>query len=180
MIGGKTKASLRERAATEMREFAVIAVYLWICFTALAYLKFAILEAHGIAFAPFGFAAVKALICAKFVSVGHAMHVGERFKTRPLVYPVLHKSVAFLLLLIVLNVLEEIIAGYLHGRTLADSLGEIGGGTRDQLIATAVVVLLILIPFFMVRAIGEVVGERTLLRLFFEPRRMPDKSTRSS
>jgi hypothetical protein len=174
------KPSMKERAAAELREFAVVAVYLWICFTALAYLKFAILQAHGIAFAPFGFATVKALICAKFVSVGHAFHLGERFKAQPLIYPVLHKSVVFLILLLVLNVLEEIAVGYLHGRSLADSLSEIGGGTRDQLIATAVVMLLILIPFFMVRAIGEVVGERNLVRLFFEPRRAPGSRRRPS
>lgn len=178
--GGAEKLSKKERMAAELREFALIAVYLWICFTALAYLKFAILEAHGIAFAPFGFAAIKALICAKFVSVGHALHLGERFKAQPLIYPVMHKSLVFLLLLIVLNVLEEIASGFLHGRTLADSLGEIGGGTRDQMIATAIVMLLILIPFFIIRALGEVVGERTLARLFFEPRRKPGTGRSSS
>ena len=175
-----SKPSRGARAMSELREFTVIAVYLWVCFTALAYLKFAILEAHGIAFAPFGFAAIKALICAKFVLIGNALHVGERFKTQPLVYPVLHKSFAFLVLLLVLNVLEEIVSGFLHGRALADTLGEIGGGTRDQMIATAIVMLLILIPFFMIRALGEVVGERTLVRLFFEPRRKPGTGGRSS
>jgi hypothetical protein len=177
--GEATKPTAKERVAAELREFTVVAIYLWICFTALAYLKFAILEAHGIAFAPFGFAAVKALICAKFVSVGHALHVGERFKARPLIYPVLHKSISFLILLLVLNALEEIIVGFMHGRSLADSLSELGGGTRDQMIATAIVMLLILIPFFIVRVLGEVVGERTLARLFFEPRRTPDKGRRS-
>jgi hypothetical protein len=178
--GDAVKLSTKERMAAELREFTVIAVYLWICFTALAYLKFAILEAHGIAFAPFGFAAVKALICAKFVLLGNALHVGERFKAQPLVYPVLHKSFVFLILLLVLNVLEEIVSGFLHGRALADTLGEIGGGTRDQMIATAIVMLLILIPFFMIRVLGEVVGERTLARLFFEPRRKPDPGRHSS
>jgi hypothetical protein len=171
-MGGTEKPTVQERMAAELREFAVIAVYLWICFTALAYLKFAILEAHGIAFAPFGFAAAKALICAKFVSLGHALHLGERFRKPPLIWPVLHKSFAFLALLIVLNILEEIIVGWWHGRTLIGSLGEIAGGTRDQMIATAIVMLLILIPFFILRALGEVVGERTLARLFFEPRRV--------
>jgi hypothetical protein len=170
--GDAKKLTVKERMAAELREFAVIAVYLWICFTALAYLKFAILEAHGIAFAPFGFATAKALICAKFVSLGHALHLGERFKRQPLIWPVLHKSFSFLALLLVLNVFEEIIVGWWHDRTLLDSLREIGGGTRDQIIATAIVMLLILIPFFILRVLGEVVGERTLARLFFEPRRV--------
>jgi CBS domain containing-hemolysin-like protein len=137
----------------------------------VAYLKFAILEAHGVAFAPFGFAAAKALISAKFVMLGRAFHLGERFKKQALIWPVLHKSVVFLALLLVLNTLEEIIVGWMHGRALADTLAELAGGTRDQQIATAMIMLLILIPFFLVRVLGEVIGEQTLFRLFFEPRR---------
>jgi hypothetical protein len=171
---------LRERAVSEVREFTVVAVYLWVCFTALAYLKFAILEAHGIAFAPFGFAAVKALICAKFVSLGHAFHMGERFKKQALIWPVLHKSLVFLLLLLVLNLCEEVIVGWMHGRTFIDSISEIAGGTRDQQIATMIIMLLILIPFFMFRVLSEVIGEHTMARLFFEPRRMSDTGRHSS
>jgi hypothetical protein len=158
--------SFGKRIADELREFIVIAVYLYICFTALAYLKAAILQAHGIAFAPFGLAAVKALICAKFMSVGHALHVGERYKTQALIWPTLYKSFAFLVLLIVLNVLEEVIVGLLHHRTLADSITKVGGGTLDQLIATSFIVVLILIPFFAFRTLGEVVGEHNLVRVF--------------
>jgi hypothetical protein len=165
------KASIRERATTELMEFVIIAAYLCVCFAALAYLKAAVLQAHGIAFAPFGFAAVKALICAKFVLVGRALHLGERFKTRPLIWPTLHKSLMFLVLLIILNALEEMIVGVMHHRKVADSLADFGGGTLDQMIATSVVVLLILIPFFAFRSLGEVVGERNLVRVFFQPRR---------
>ena len=49
----------RERITDELKEFVIVAIYLYVCFTALAYLKFAILHAHGIAFAPFGLAAVR-------------------------------------------------------------------------------------------------------------------------
>jgi hypothetical protein len=161
------KASIRERATTELREFVVIAVYLTVCFSALAYLKAAILQAQGIAFAPFAFAVVKALICAKFVLVGRAFHLGERFKALPLIWPTLYKSFVFLVLLLVLNALEEIVVGFMHHRKVMDSLAEFGGGTLDQLAASCVIVLLILIPFFAFRSLGEVVGERNLVRVFF-------------
>jgi hypothetical protein len=63
------KASIGKRAVHELKEFLIIAAYFYVCFTALAYLKAAILEAQGIVFAPFGFPAVKVLICAKFLSI---------------------------------------------------------------------------------------------------------------
>jgi len=171
-------ASIGKRAIDELKEFAVVAAYLCVCFTAILYLKASILKAEGIAFAPFGFAVIKALICAKFVSVGHILHLGERFKSLPLIWPTLYKSLVFLILLLGLNALEEIVAGQMHHRTIAESLAEVGGGTIDQLIATSIVGVLILIPFFAFRALGEVVGEGNLVRIFFQhrPPSEPDQS----
>ena len=59
---------------------------------------------------------------------------------------------------------------------VADSIAEIGGGTLDQLIATSIIVFLIFIPFFAFRSLGEVVGERNLVRMFFESRQGVDLS----
>ena len=171
---GRTTVPIGTRVKDELREFIVVAVYLFICFTALAYLKASILKAHGIAFAPFGFAAIKALVCAKFVSLGRVLRIGEGFKSLPLVWPTLYKSLSFLALLLVLNAVEEVVVGLIHSRRIVDSFAAVGGGTVDQLIATSVVGLLILIPFFAFRALGEVVGERNLVRLFFAHRhRLP-------
>jgi hypothetical protein len=142
------KASIGQRAVHELKEFVIIATYFLVCFTALAYLKAAILEAEGIVFAPFGFAAVKALICAKFLSIGYVFHLGDRYRKQALIWPTLHRSFVFLALLIVLTVLKELVVGYLHHRTFATSLAEIGGGTLHQAIATSIILLLILIPFF--------------------------------
>jgi len=79
-------------------------------------------------------------------------------------------------MLLILNALEEIIVGVMHHRTVADSIAGIGGGTLDQLIATSIVVLLILIPFFAFRALGEVVGEQNLVRVFFYQRHTRDNA----
>lgn len=161
------KVSVRDRVVGELTEFAIIAAYLYVFLAALIYLKAAILHAHDIPFATFGFAAAKALICAKFMLVGRALHLGERFNALPLIWPTLYKSFVFLVLLLILNALEEVIVGLIHHRAAMDSLAEFGGGTLDQLTASCVIVLLVLIPFFAFRSLGEVVGERNLVRVFF-------------
>ena len=142
------KRNIVSRASDELREFAIVSLYLFVCFTALAYLKFAILKAQGIPFAPFGLAAAKALICAKFVLVGRMLHVGERYKTRPLIWPTLYKSLSFLALLLVLNAIEEVVLGLVHHQSVTESLTRLGGGTVEQLAATSIVVFLVLVPFF--------------------------------
>ena len=174
--GAPAAKSVGRRITDELKEFLVLAAYLYVCFTALAYLKAAILQAHGIAFAPFGFAAVKALICAKFMSVGHALHIGERYKNRALIWPTLYQVARFrLMLLLVLSAMEEVITGIIHRRTLDRvPYRNFGGGTLDQLVATSFVVLLILIPFFAFRTLGEIVGEDNLVQVFFHRQRPAD------
>ena len=51
----------------------------------------------------------------------------------------------------------------------------IGGGTFDQQIG--IIMLLIFIPYFAFRALGEVMGERRLVQLFFERRQARDETS---
>jgi hypothetical protein len=80
---------------------------------------------------------------------------------------------------LILNALEEIVVGLMHGRKTADCLAGIGGGSLDQLVATSIVGLLILIPFFAFRVLGEAVGERNLVRVFFQRRSKIDVGARA-
>ena len=73
-------------------------------------------------YAPLGIAAIKAVICAKFMVLGSAFHLGERFAKPPLISSTLYRSFAFLVLLIILNVIEEAVIGMLHGKTVLEEL----------------------------------------------------------
>jgi hypothetical protein len=165
------KPVYRERIVTELREFAILATYLFICFTALAAFKAAVLKAYGVSFAPWVLAAIKALVSAKFLLIGRVVGLGDGLaKKYPLIISTLYRSFTFLIVLIFLTAIEEVVLGHLRGETVADSLAGLAGGTLWQVLATSVIMLLILIPWFAFRAVGEVIGDETLVRLFFEPR----------
>jgi hypothetical protein len=165
------KSAYRERFAGELREFAILATYLFICFTALAAYKAAILKAYGVSFAPWVFAAIKALVSAKFLLIGRMFGLGDGLtKRHPLIISTLYRSFAFLVLLAFLTAIEEIIMGHLRGESVPDSLAGLAGGTLWQVMATSFIMLLILIPWFAFRAVGELIGDETLVRLFFERR----------
>ena len=85
----------------------------------------------------------------------------------PLIVPTLYKSFAMLVLLIVLMVIEDVVLGWIHGRSIRESLADMGGGTLHQRIGTIAVLLLILMPFFAFRALGDRIGHRKLGRMFF-------------
>ena len=163
-------SSWAQQAGHELKEYIAVFLYLYICFGVVILYKAAVLQGHGIDYAPYGLAAIKALVLAKFMLIGHAAKIGERYRQKPLIYPILHKSFVFLVLLVVLSVIEEAVTGVLHGHALGQSLAEIAGGTWFQVVATCVLLWLILLPYFAFRQVGERLGEGTLHRmLFVEP-----------
>jgi hypothetical protein len=163
------KATLVQRMRHELSEYFMISAYLFVCFGALLFYKAAILESDGIEFAPFGIAIVKALVLGKFVLLLHALKIGEG-KGGPgvLFADILKKSVLFLIFLIALTVIEEIVVGFIHGRTVMGVIGEIGGGTLQQALAASVLMLLILIPYFTFRVVAVRLGEGVLWKLLTE------------
>jgi hypothetical protein len=152
----------REKVTEELREFSVLTVNLYVCFAALLYMKAAILQAEGIAYAPFGTAITKAAICAKFMLLGRAINLGEHFKRHVLIIQALHMAFFFLLLLIALTVIEEAVVGVIHGRRILESIAGIAGGTFHQMIATSLIMLLILIYYFAFQSLGDLIGNKLL------------------
>jgi hypothetical protein len=78
---------------------------------------------------------------------------------------ILKKSVLFVIFLIALTVTEEIIVGYFHGRTSQEVVSEMAGGSLPQAFAVAILMLLILIPYFTFRGIADRLGEGVLWKL---------------
>jgi hypothetical protein len=166
------RATLRQRAVHELREFAILAVYLYIALGAVIMMKTAVLHSEGIEFAFWGVAAVKAAVLAKFMLIGNALKIGERNTTSPLIWPTLHKAFGFLLLLIIMTTIEQIVVGLFHGQSIASSLGELVGLRLEETIAGFLIMLLILIPFFAFRALSDALGEGRLVRMFFVEREL--------
>jgi uncharacterized protein YacL len=154
----------------ELTELGVLTIYLYAAFGGLLLFKVATLEGHGIDWAPWGLAAIKAVLVAKFILMGRALGVGERFKTRPLIWQTVHRSVVFLVVVLILTAIEGVIVGLIHGRAMRQSLAALEGGTPMQLMATLIVVFMIFLPYFAFTSLGEVMGDRTLFRLFFVKR----------
>src|SRR4029077_3595355 len=166
----------RQRAAHELKEFVILTLYLYITLGAVIVMKTAVLHTEGIEFSPWGIAIVKALLLAKFMLIGRALKIGERDKTRPLIWPTLYKAFAFLMLLIVLTIIEEAVVGLFHGQSVAASLRDLVGRRLEETLAGYLIMLLVLTPYVAFRVLGEAVGEGRLTRMFFFERE-PTKET---
>jgi len=119
---------------------------------------------------PWGFSLIKSVVLAKFIMIGRALHIAEGHRTKPLIWQIIHKSMAFLILVAGLTVIEEAIVGFIHGKTFWESMSEVGGGTAEEMIATAVIVFLVFLPLFAYHALSEVVGDKALFKTLFVKR----------
>lgn len=164
------KPALRDRVKAEFKELFYISAYLLIVFSALTFYKSAILETASVRWLPWGFAVVKSLVLAKFIMIGHALHVGEGHGTKPLIWQIVHKSLAFLILCAGFTVIEEATVGFFDGKTFSESMAEVGGGTTEEMIATTIIMFLIFLPLFGYRALSEVMGQNALFRTIFVER----------
>jgi hypothetical protein len=134
-------------------------------------MKTAVLHTEGIEFAPWGLAIVKALLLAKFMLVGRALKIGERNTTSPLIWPTLHRAFAFLVLLVILTIIEEAVVGLFHSQSITASLRDLVGRRLEETLAGYLIMLLVLIPYFAFRVLGEAIGEGRLTRMFFYERK---------
>jgi hypothetical protein len=78
---------------------------------------------------------------------------------------VLHQSLLFLVLLIVLSLAEETIKGWFHGQSVADVLRNLGGWL--QITATALLLWLVLVPYLGFIRLAETIGEHRLQKIIW-------------
>jgi hypothetical protein len=149
-----------ERITDELCRVAIMTSYLFVCFSAVLFYRMAVLHSYGIEFAPFGLAAIKALVMGKFIMLARMTGIGDRYKDKPLIYPVLHQSLLFLVMLIALSLAEETTKGWFHGQSFVDVLRDLGGWL--QIAATALLLWLVLVPYLGFIRLAETLGEDRL------------------
>jgi len=157
--------SLKERARHELRDYAIVAAYLFVCFGTIVLYKSALLREAGLNPLPSGIAAIKALILGKFILIGEAAGVGTRIRPRALLLAVAWKSVLFFLMLVVLSVTEELLVGRVHGHSFAQTLAEYEQRSVLELIASCLLLLLVLIPLIAAKEFSSALGPVVLARL---------------
>ena len=168
-----SKAAIAHRVRHTIEEYAIIVVYLYICFGAIVLLRTSVLKDAGIGYMPWGLAVIKALILGKFMLIGNELGLGERFAGKPLIYPTLYRSLVFVVFLFVLLVIEEVVVGAVHGHTIAQSVADLMGSRFFEMLASVVIMFLALSPYFAFRQLAGRLGEGRLRRLFFVDGRWP-------
>jgi hypothetical protein len=165
-----SKGTFAQRAKSELWEYAILSIYLYVCFGALVLYRTAFLDEVDVRNLPFGLPAIKALVLAKFILLGRAIRLGERYEKRRLVHVVAIKALLYLLLIVVLSGIEEAVLGIIGGHSIAASIAEVTGAKALQILATSLLILLILLPYLAFQELAVVLGEGELRKMMLDKR----------
>lgn len=172
---------LKQRAYQHMREFLVIAFYLWVLFALLEVHKSVILREHHIDAVSHGLALINALALGKVILMGRRLHVADNLlPNAPLIYPALLKSATFTVLLACFKILEDTAVGFSRGESFSQSISDLGGGTWQGMLSLAAIVFVMLIPFFAFTELQRFVAEGKLEQVFFRRHQILNLSGRSA
>jgi hypothetical protein len=162
--------NLKEKAFLEFKRFLGIFLYLWVVFALFSIHETIIRAQHNLDFTSHSLAIINAFVLAKVLLVGEHLHLGAGFNEKPLVYPVLYKSLIFSIFLTGFHVAERMIVGMIRGKTFAESFSAIGSGRLEAIFSVGALMFVMLIPFFAFRELGRVIGEEKLRALFYGQR----------
>jgi hypothetical protein len=166
----KQKTTLKAKAVHELKEYLFASFYLWVFLAMFIWYKALVLSEQHISFVANGVALINALVLGKFLLIAKAFHPGRQVEDKPLIYPTLLKSAILAIIVAILKGLEEIIVGHFHGKSVAESIADLGGGSGKAILLETVILFVVLIPITAFGELGRVVGEEKLHALFLRPR----------
>jgi len=167
---------LKKRAIEELKLYWIIAIYLWVFLGSFTVYRRLIADETGIPYLNYGFALIEALIIAKVILIGKMFGFSRRYEDKPLIVPVLYKSLLFGAFVILFGVVEHVVEGWFHHEGVLGGLRRLTDLGAYELAARTLMLIVALVPFFAFGEIGRVLGERKLAAMFFSKREADGKA----
>lgn len=167
---GNTRTGLSQRLIEEFRAFALITFYLWIFLGSFTIYRRIVIDDTGASYLHYGVALIEALVIAKVILIGNIFGFTRRFDNRPLIVPVLYKSILFAFLVLVFAVIEHVVEGWFHNQSMQVSVDKILDLGARELGARILLLVVAFVPIFACGEIGRAMGGEKLLHLFFSER----------
>lgn len=168
---------VEEKTASELKRFAVIAFYLWVLLSLFEVHRFAVLrEVHqtSVSGYRFGLMAINAFVLGKIILIGQDLHLAEQFSEKGLILSALFKSAVFSVLLVCFDILEEVIVGVIHGKTILASVPQMAGGGLEGKVIVGIMAFVTLVPFFLFAELQRILGKEKVHELIFQKRSRAD------
>jgi hypothetical protein len=159
--------SFKAKAKEEITKALQLTIYFGIWFCALAFLAATSLDEKPIPLSIYGFALIKAALCAKFMLVGQAVFPIKVNKSNGVVNSLILGSLLYLMVVLGLNYLEAGIHGLIHGKDFISSIADFGTSNPLHVVAMLIVYWLIVWPYLLLMGFRLAIGSSETLEILF-------------
>jgi hypothetical protein len=163
----KSPQSFKTKAKEEIAKALQLTIYFGIWFCALAFLAATSLDEKSISLSIYGFALIKAALCAKFMLVGQAVFPIKVNKNNGIVNSLILESLVYLMVVLGLNYLEAGIHGLIHGKGFISSIADFGRSNPLHVVAMSIVYWLIVWPYLLLMGFRLAIGSTETLEILF-------------
>lgn len=167
--------TLKVKLKNEAMKAALLALYFALWFCALAFLAATTLRERPIPLSVFGFALLKAGICAKFMMLAQTVYPINIKQGRGMMRPLLSASVFYLLVVLCLSACESGLEALIHGRSFTGALLDFVASDPIHLLSISFVYWLIVWPYLIFSGMRLALGKETTDALFFGAPEIPKK-----
>jgi hypothetical protein len=161
------KRSWKARLVEEFENLLAIVAYLFVLLAVFQLHRAMILVSRGINYSysqGLIFSLVNALVLGKFILIAEALHAGQRWQNRALLYSALFRSAVMAALLVACHLLEEGLVAVAHGKSFFESPDM----NLIEILSLGLMVFVVLIPFSAFRELQRVLGKAELKSLFLQ------------
>jgi uncharacterized membrane protein YjfL (UPF0719 family) len=164
-----TESTLKSRLAAEIKRYAMISLYLFVCFGVLLIYEASQSATKEASLLTVGVALVKALVLGKFILIGEVVEPGSRIDAPTLLHRIAWRTVGMLVVLIVFKLLEELVVGMVHSQGIGELVAELGEQSWLSLLGPVLLMLLILVPMVTAIELDRALGSAGLMGLLLDP-----------
>lgn len=157
----------KEKAKEEFVKALQLTAYFGVWFCAITFLGATSLDERPIPLSIFGFALLKAGVCAKFLMLAQAAFPISVDKKHGIVSSLLMESLVYLLVVLGLNYLEAGVHGLIHGKEFISSMAEFGRSNPLRVLAMSIIYWLIVWPYLLLMGMTLMLGSNATLKILF-------------
>jgi hypothetical protein len=161
----QTALTWKERIVRELKNVAVVLLYLWVFLTVFQLHQAIVLSEHNI---PYNYAEglvlafLNAWILAKFVVIGESLRIGHRWHSKPLWQSILLKSAIFGMILMGCNLVEASLGRMWRAKSVAAGFSVLNAKAIIDGITLMLILIIVLLPFFAAREYRRILGKDIL------------------
>ena len=164
----KVKKSLKQKLFHEFTEYLINVIYMTIFFGVVILYRRLVLAEHGIFLNDYFMGLIKALVIAKVVMIGAFLRISRKYENKPLIIPTIYKALLFTIWVMLFDLIEVFVGGFIHNPVLADVVNELNERVSAVWFGGALVIFVSFMPFFAMKEVSRVIGSKKFRGMFLK------------